>query len=106
MGVTKVNPYKRDFIFTMQVGKAIFHPARFTIVQYLRQHSVGTNLVFQKLTQLNKSTVSHHIKELQAAGLVFTDFWEQGGSCYLSEECEEILEGMCNEVLRKFELSS
>lgn len=106
MGVTKINPYKEDFIFKMQVGKAIFHPARFTIVQHLRQHAIGTNLQFQSLTQLNKATVSHHIKELQAVGLVYTDFWEHGGSCYLSEECEEILEDLCGEILRKNELSS
>lgn len=101
MGVTKINPYEQDFIFTIQVGRAIFHPARFTIVQYLRKCHVGTNLVFQSLTQLNKATVSHHIKELQAAGLVYTDFWEHGGCCYLSESCEEILEGLCGKILQK-----
>lgn len=106
MGVTKIYPYKQDFVFTIQVGRAIFHPARFTIVQYLRQYNVGTNILFQSLTQLNKATVSHHIKELQAAGLVYTDFWEHGGSCYLSENCEEILKGLCGKILEKNELSS
>ena len=70
MGVTKTQNFTAAQNQVAAYAKALAHPARVAIIQYLvqRQTCICSNLVDE--LPLAQATVSQHLKELKAVGLI------------------------------------
>jgi len=70
MGVTKTQNFTEEQNQIATYAKAIAHPARVAILQYLlkRQTCICGDLVGE--LPLAQATVSQHLKELKAVGLI------------------------------------
>ncbi len=70
MGATKTDHYDAEFLKMAQLAKAIGHPARIAIIQYLHKtHSCINNDIVDYLP-LAQPTVSQHLRELKNAGII------------------------------------
>ena len=70
MGLTKTSKFSEKQNALATLAKALGHPARIAIIQYLaKQHSCVCGDIVEKLP-LSQSTVSQHLKELKTAGLI------------------------------------
>jgi DNA-binding transcriptional ArsR family regulator len=74
MGASKIKAFTASQKSFARVAKAIGHPARVAIIQYLSKESVATNSALIQVTKLSKATVCQHIKELADAGLIAGTF--------------------------------
>ena len=70
MGTTKTENFTANQVRIAQLAKAIGHPARIAILQYLisRQSCVCGDIVDE--LPLSQATVSQHLKELKDAGII------------------------------------
>lgn len=70
MGTSKITTYSTEEIRLANLAKALAHPARIAILKLLlqKQSCVCGDLVDD--LPLAQSTVSQHLKELKAAGLI------------------------------------
>ena len=70
MGVTKADKFSHQQNSLAQIAKALGHPARIAIVQYLvKARSCVCGDIVDELP-LSQSTISQHLKELKNAGLI------------------------------------
>lgn len=70
MGITKTEHYTQDQNDLATLAKAIGHPARIAIIQYLiKVNSCICGDIVNELP-LSQPTVSQHLKELKNAGLI------------------------------------
>jgi predicted transcriptional regulator len=78
MGLTKTDHYPAKLLETAAVFKALGHPARLAIVEHLlaQDRCIAGDLVHE--LPLSQPTVSRHLHELQAAGLIVGDV---SGTC-------------------------
>ncbi|NJM26332.1 MAG: winged helix-turn-helix transcriptional regulator [Bacteroidia bacterium] len=85
MGLTKTEGFTKQQIDLAAVAKALAHPARIAIVQYLAtaRSCVCGDIVDEM--PLSQSTVSQHLKELKQAGLVKGDI-DGPKVCYCIDE--------------------
>ncbi len=81
MGITKSDYFTAKENKLAQYAKALAHPARIAILQLLlkRQSCVCGDIVEE--LPLSQSTVSQHLKELKAAGLITGEI-EGVKTCY------------------------
>jgi ArsR family transcriptional regulator, arsenate/arsenite/antimonite-responsive transcriptional repressor len=100
MGTTKKTIYSENTLELATIAKAIGHPARVTILQYLFEHTIGSNKFFQSLTGLSKATVSQHLAELLQAHLIETDFINNESIFYLHQHSKNRIELLTKEILR------
>lgn len=70
MGLTKTAGFSKTEIQTADLAKALAHPARIAILKHLIgiKSCICGDLVDE--LPLSQSTVSQHLKELKAAGLI------------------------------------
>jgi DNA-binding transcriptional ArsR family regulator len=70
MGLTKTEGFTKTQIDLAAFSKALAHPARIAILQFLaRQNTcIGGDIVNE--LPLSQSTVSQHLKELKKVGLI------------------------------------
>lgn len=70
MGLTKTEGFTKNQIELAAIAKALAHPARIAILQYLA--TKGTCVCGDIVDELplSQSTVSQHLKELKNAGLI------------------------------------
>lgn len=70
MGVTKTMGFRKAEVDLASIAKAIGHPARLVILQFLaeRKACVCGDIVDE--LPLSQSTVSQHLKELKNVGLI------------------------------------
>ena len=70
MGLTKTEGFTKNQIELAGIAKALAHPARIAILQYLA--TKGTCVCGDIVDELplSQSTVSQHLKELKNAGLI------------------------------------
>ncbi len=81
MGKTKTFAFTENQNRLAATAKALGHPARIAILQYLAQkQSCFCGDIVDELP-LSQSTVSQHLKELKAAGLIKGDV-EGASVCY------------------------
>ncbi|MFZ1703225.1 MAG: metalloregulator ArsR/SmtB family transcription factor [Saprospiraceae bacterium] len=81
MGVSKVKDYNQNILEFSRLTKALGHPARMTIVEHLaKSNKCITDHIVNELP-LSQSTVSQHLRELKAAGLVNGEI-EGNAVCY------------------------
>lgn len=90
MAVSKRSGYDGYTLHLSDIAKALGHPARFSIIKYLQQNDYGTNAIFQELTNLKKSTITQHLKELDKVKLTHSDY-HQGGKTFLTMEGPQLL---------------
>lgn len=70
MGVTKTSSFSRQQNQLATLAKALGHPARIAILEYLLQHQTCIcNDLVQELP-LSQSTITQHLRELKVAGLI------------------------------------
>jgi DNA-binding transcriptional ArsR family regulator len=81
MGLSKTEAFTKNQNEIARLAKALAHPARIAILQYLaqRQTCVCGDIVHE--LPLSQSTVSQHLKELKKAGLIKGDI-EGPTVCY------------------------
>ncbi len=85
MGVTKTQNFTEAQNQLATYAKAIAHPARVAILQYLlkQQSCICSNLVEE--LPLAQATISQHLKELKAVGLIKGEI-EGTSVCYCINE--------------------
>jgi len=70
MGISKVDGFDEKTLRLAELFKAMGHPARMAIIQYMIENpSCICNDIVGKLP-LAQSTVSKHLSELKAAGII------------------------------------
>ncbi len=101
MGVTKTQNFTEAQNQLANYAKAIAHPARVAILQYLlkQQTCICSNLVEE--LPLAQATISQHLKELKAVGLIKGEI-EGTSVCYCINE--PIWEQARNMLLHLFTL--
>ncbi|WP_336514925.1 metalloregulator ArsR/SmtB family transcription factor [Pollutibacter soli] len=87
MGATKTEVFNAKENKLAKYGKALGHPARIAILNYLaKQKSCVCGDIVDELP-LSQSTVSQHLKELKEAGLITGEI-EGVKVCYCIDEKE------------------
>ena len=87
MGATKTEEFTVKDNKIARYAKALAHPARVAILQFLiKQKACICGDIVDELP-LSQSTVSQHLKELKAAGLIKGDI-EGAKVCYCIDEKE------------------
>jgi DNA-binding transcriptional ArsR family regulator len=85
MGLTKTEGFTKGQIDIAAIAKALAHPARIAILQFLaKQKSCVCGEIVDELP-LSQSTVSQHLKELKSVGLVKGNI-EGPSICYCIDE--------------------
>ena len=87
MGASKVAEYSKQELELSKYAKALAHPARIAILNLLinKQTCICGDIVEE--LPLSQSTVSQHLKELKAAGLIKGEI-EGVSVCYCIDEKE------------------
>lgn len=70
MGITKIEGFKEDVTKRAEMLKAIGHPARLAILEYLISSPDCINGDLVEHLPLAQSTVSRHLSELKKVGLI------------------------------------
>ena len=87
MGTTKTKDYSVQELSIAKYAKALSHPARVAILNVLlKRQSCICGAIVDELP-LSQSTVSQHLKELKAAGLIKGDI-DGVSVCYCIDEKE------------------
>ena len=73
MGVSKSELFTREQNRLAELAKAIAHPARIAILQYLAKTNTCVCGDIVEELPLSQSTVSQHLKELKKVGLIQGD---------------------------------
>lgn len=85
MGVTKTEGFTKNQLELAAFAKALAHPARVAIIQFLaKQKGCICGDIVNELP-LSQSTVSQHLKELKNVGLIKGDV-EGPSICYCIDE--------------------
>ena len=87
MGASKVAEYSKQELALSKYAKALAHPARIAILNLLidKQTCICGDIVEE--LPLSQSTVSQHLKELKAAGLIKGEI-EGVSVCYCIDDKE------------------
>lgn len=87
MGTSKTKDYSAQELSVAKYAKALSHPARVAILNLLlkKQSCICGDIVDE--LPLSQSTVSQHLKELKAAGLIKGDI-DGVSVCYCIDEKE------------------
>lgn len=70
MGLTKTSLFTEDQNTLAAIAKVLGHPARIAILQYLLKSKGCINTDLVKETGLAQATISQHLKEIKACGLI------------------------------------
>ena len=102
MGATKSDEFSVKDNRVARYAKALAHPARIAILQYLvKQQSCVCGDIVEELP-LSQSTVSQHLKELKEAGLIKGEI-EGVKVCYCIDEKEwNLAQAHINQLFSSF----
>ena len=70
MGITKTALFSKEQNEIALMAKAFSHPARVAILQHLLQSNKCINSILVKELGLAQATISQHLKELKAVGII------------------------------------
>lgn len=70
MGVTNTELFTTEQNTLARFSKALAHPARIAILQFLAESKTCINSLLVEETGLAQATVSQHLRELKEAGLI------------------------------------
>ena len=100
MGISKTDAFTKEQNQTAILSKAIGHPARVAIIDYLLQQNTCICKDIVDELPLSQPTISQHLKELKAAGLIKGTI-EGNTVCYcLDRKGFEQMINYCSEVLQ------
>jgi DNA-binding transcriptional ArsR family regulator len=85
MGLTKTEGFTKTQIEIAALAKALGHPARLAIIQFLAQKKACICSAIVDELPLSQSTVSQHLKELKNVGLIKGDI-EGPSICYCIDD--------------------
>lgn len=85
MGLSKKEEFTAKQNRLSEIAKALAHPARIAIVEYLAKSNTCFCGDIVDVLPLSQSTVSQHLKELKSAGLIKGDI-EGTKVCYCINE--------------------
>lgn len=85
MGLTKTEGFTKTQLDVAAITKALGHPARVAILQFLAQRKGCICSAIVEELPLSQSTVSQHLKELKNAGLIKGDI-DGPSVCYCIDE--------------------
>ena len=85
MGLSKKEEFSAKQNRVSEIAKALAHPARIAIVEYLAKSNVCMCGDIVDVLPLSQSTVSQHLRELKNAGLIKGDI-EGTKVCYCINE--------------------
>ena len=85
MGLTKTEGFTKSQVELAGFAKALAHPARIAILQFLAKHKACVCGDIVDELPLSQSTVSQHLKELKAVGLIKGNV-EGPSICYCIDE--------------------
>lgn len=102
MGLSKTEEFTKSQNEVAAIAKALAHPARIAILQYLAEQKVCMCGDIVQELPLSQSTVSQHLKELKNAGLIKGSI-EGPSVCYCIEpkallKARKVLGDLLNEV--------
>ena len=105
MGATKSDEFSVKDNKVARYAKAMAHPARIAILKLLiKQQACICGDIVDELP-LSQSTISQHLKELKAAGLISGDV-EGAKVCYCIDQKEwEIAKGLMSELFGSYDPS-
>jgi len=85
MGTTKIDNFDASQLRIAQLAKALGHPARIAILQFLisKRSCICGDIVNE--LPLSQSTVSQHLKELKDAGIIKGEI-SGARTCYCIDE--------------------
>ena len=85
MGISKTNKFTKDQNRKAELYKALGHPARIAIIEFLiTKNSCVCGDIVDELP-LSQSTISQHLKELKEVGIIKGDI-EGVKTCYCIDE--------------------
>ena len=70
MGTSKTEEYTSRQVRLSEIARALGHPARIAIIEYLAKSNVCICGDIVDVLPLSQSTVSQHLRELKNAGLI------------------------------------
>ncbi len=85
MGITKTDNFSINQNKIAKLAKAIGHPARIAILEYLLKKNACICGDLVEELPLSQSTVSQHLKELKSVGLIQGEI-EGNSICYCIDE--------------------
>ena len=91
MGITKADLFTQEQNELAQIAKVFAHPARVAILEYLLKANQCINSGLVEELGLAQATISQHLKELKAIGLILGTI--EGNSmsyCINPEKWEEV----------------
>lgn len=105
MGVSKTNVFTAEQNQLAKLAKAMGHPARIAIIEYLlKQESCICKDIVEELP-LSQPTISQHLKELKNVGLIQGTI-EGNTVCYcLNKSGFEQIFGFCSTIINQFNSS-
>lgn len=100
MAINKSAEFSTELVQLADLAKALSHPARIAILQTLAQKQMCICGEIVEVLPLAQATVSQHLKELKAAGLI-TGEVEGKKSCYCIDwEALERMTGDMQDLFR------
>jgi DNA-binding transcriptional ArsR family regulator len=92
MGLTKSNLFSQEHVEIANMAKAISHPARIAILEYLLQKGECVCGDIVDVLPLSQSTVSQHLKAMKDAGIIKGDI-DGVYRCYCvnTQVCQSLL---------------
>ena len=103
MGLTKTEEFTAEQNDLAMLGKALGHPARIAILQFLIQQKACVCGAIVDELPLSQSTVSQHLRELKKVGLIKGDI-EGPSVCYcINPKAWARLKSSMHELLESFQ---
>ena len=104
MGITKSTKFSESQNRRAELYKALGHPARIAIVEFLiNKNSCVCGDIVDELP-LSQSTMSQHLKELRSAGIIKGEI-EGVKTCYcIDDKVWTELDGQTKELMNSFSL--
>lgn len=90
MVASKTDLFEKDLQAKAIFFKALAHPARLQIIQYLAETRICLSGDISEMFPIGRTTVNQHMRELKNAGLVFSH--EKEGKIYYCLELDKIAE--------------
>ncbi len=105
MGTTKSNNFTEEQNRKAELYKALGHPARIAIIEFLiNQNSCVCGAIVEELP-LSQSTISQHLKELKDAGIIKGEI-EGVKTCYcIDEKVWKELENLSSSLMSSYSLN-
>jgi DNA-binding transcriptional ArsR family regulator len=106
MGITRSDLFTEEQNKLAAMAKALAHPARIAILQYLLKANACINSTLVSEIGLAQPTISQHLKELKNAGLVKGTISGTSMNYCIDTDSWKLLEKELNGFLSLYKMSS